>query len=120
MAYKILVCDSMAYYRMIACDALKDSEYCVIGEANNGREAVEFYAKNRPDLVLLGITMPEMDGITALKKILEIDKTAVVVMHAALGQQAQADKCIKLAAKSAVFKPYFPKRLLETLKKALS
>ena len=46
MAYKILVCDSMAYYRMIACDALKDSEYCVIGEANNGREAVEFYAKN--------------------------------------------------------------------------
>lgn len=61
-----------------------------------------------------------MDGITILKKILEIDKEAIVVMHAALGQQAQADKCIKRGAKGVVFKPYPSKRLLEALKNALS
>lgn len=119
MAYKILICDGLAYYRAIACDALQNSEYCVVAEANNGKEAVEFYVKHHPDLVLLAITMPEMDGITTLKKILEIDKAAVVVMYAALGQQAQVNECIELGAKNAVFKPCFPKRLLETLKKTL-
>lgn len=64
--------------------------------------------------------MPEMDGITTLKKILEIDRTAVVVMCAALGQQAQVNECIELGAKDAVFKPCISKRLLETLKKVLT
>ena len=120
MAKNILICDDAAFMRMMIKDILTKNGYNVAGEAENGQKAVEKYAELKPDLVLMDITMPEMDGITALKKILEIDKTAVVVMHAALGQQAQADKCIKLGAKSAVFKPYFPKRLLETLKKALS
>ena len=105
MTYKILICDHMNSYRMMAREALKNSEYCVIAETDNGKEA---------------ITMPKMDGITILKKILEIDKEAIVVMHAALGQQAQADKCIKRGAKGVVFKPYPSKRLLEALKNALS
>lgn len=120
MTYKILICDHMNSYRMMAREALKNSEYCVIAETDNGKEAIELYAEHHPDLILLSITMPKMDGITILKKILEIDKEAIVVMHAALGQQAQADKCIKRGAKGVVFKPYPSKRLLEALKNALS
>ena len=64
--------------------------------------------------------MPEMDGIATLQKLLEIDKTAVVVMYAAMGQQAQTNECLELGAKGAVVKPCTPKRLIETLKAVLA
>ena len=120
MAYNILVCDDAASQRRTACDILGKNGYLVAAEAKNGEEAVELYTKERPDLVLLDITMPLMDGIAALKKILEADKTAVVVMLAAMGQNPQADECLALGAKGFVFKPLQQRDLLDALKKALA
>ena len=119
MAYKVLVCDDAAFHRMMVCDVLKKNGYLVAAEADNGQAGVDLYAKERPDLVLLDITMPVMDGVTALKKILAMDKTAVVVMLAAMGQDSYVNECMALGAKGLIVKPIRPDRMMETLKKIL-
>lgn len=119
MAYKILVCDDAAFYRTMIRDSLSETEFLVAAEADNGEAAVELYTRERSDLVLLDISMPVMDGVTALKKILELDKTAVVVMLAAMGQDSNAKECMALGAKDFVVKPIRRDRMLETLEKAL-
>ena len=88
MAKNILVCDDAAFMRMMIKDILTKNGYNVVGEAENGAKAVEKYNDAKPDLVLMDITMPEMDGIQALKKIKEADANAKVVMCSAMGQQA--------------------------------
>jgi two-component system chemotaxis response regulator CheY len=86
MGKKILICDDAAFMRMMIKDILTKSGYEIAGEAENGKVAVEKYQETKPDLVLMDITMPEMDGIQALKKIKEIDPGATVVMCSAMGQ----------------------------------
>ena len=88
MAKNILICDDAAFMRMMIKDILTKNGYTVVGEAENGAKAVEKYAELKPDLVLMDITMPEMDGIQALKKIKEADPSATVIMCSAMGQQA--------------------------------
>ena len=80
MAKNILICDDAAFMRMMIKDILTKNGYNVAGEAENGAKAVEKYTEVKPDLVMLDITMPEMDGIQALKKIKEIDPGACVIM----------------------------------------
>ena len=88
MAKNILICDDAAFMRMMIKDILSKNGYTVVGEAENGAKAVEKYGELKPDLVLMDITMPEMDGIQALKKIKEADAGASVIMCSAMGQQA--------------------------------
>ena len=88
MAKNILICDDAAFMRMMIKDILTKNGYNVAGEAENGAKAVEKYSDVKPDLVLMDITMPEMDGIQALKKIKELDPAASVIMCSAMGQQA--------------------------------
>ena len=88
MAKNILICDDAAFMRMMIKDILSKNGYNVAGEAENGAKAVEKYNELKPDLVLMDITMPEMDGIQALKKIKESDPSALVIMCSAMGQQA--------------------------------
>ena len=88
MAKSILICDDAAFMRMMIKDILVKNGYNIAGEAENGVKAVEKYQETKPDLVLMDITMPEMDGIQALKKIKAIDANASVVMCSAMGQQA--------------------------------
>ena len=88
MAKNILICDDAAFMRMMIKDILTKNGYTVAGEAENGAKAVEKYTELKPDLVLMDITMPEMDGIQALKKIRELDPKASVIMCSAMGQQA--------------------------------
>ena len=92
MAKNILICDDAAFMRMMIKDILTKNGYTVIGEAENGLRAVEKYNELNPDLVLMDITMPEMDGIQALKKIKENDSSASVIMCSAMGQQAKENQ----------------------------
>ena len=95
MAKSILICDDAAFMRMMIKDILVKNGYNIAGEAENGVKAVEKYQETKPDLVLMDITMPEMDGIQALKKIKAIDANASVVMCSAMGQQAMVIESIQ-------------------------
>ena len=87
MAKNILICDDAAFMRMMIKDILTKNGYNIVGEAENGAKAVEKYAELKPDLVLMDITMPEMDGIEALKKIKAADANASIIMCSAMGQR---------------------------------
>ena len=119
MAKNILVCDDAAFRRMMIKDILTKNGYVVVGEAENGAKAVEKYNETKPDLVLMDITMPEMDGIQALKKIKEGDTGAMVIMCSAMGQQAMVIESIQSGAKDFIVKPFQADRVLEAVKKVV-
>ena len=119
MAKNILISDDAAFMRMMIKDILTKNGYNVIGEAENGARAVEKYNELKPDLVLMDITMPEMDGIQALKKIKENDPSALVIMCSAMGQQAMVIESIQAGAKDFIVKPFQADRVLEAVKKAI-
>ena len=117
MAKNILICDDAAFMRMMIKDILTKNGYNVAGEAENGLKAVEKYNELKPDLVLMDITMPEMDGIQALKKIKEGDPNATVIMCSAMGQQAMVIEAIQSGAKDFIVKPFQADRVLDAVKK---
>ena len=117
MAKSILICDDAAFMRMMIKDILTKNGYEVAGEAENGAVAVSKYDELRPDLVLMDITMPEMDGIQALKKIKEKDPAATVIMCSAMGQQAMVIEAIQSGAKDFIVKPFQADRVVEAVKK---
>ena len=119
MAKNILICDDAAFMRMMIKDILTKNGYNVVGEAENGAKAVEKYAELKPDLVLMDITMPEMDGIQALKKIKESDPSALVIMCSAMGQQAMVIESIQAGAKDFIVKPFQADRVIEAVKKVV-
>ncbi|MBO4265864.1 MAG: response regulator [Lachnospiraceae bacterium] len=119
MAKNILICDDAAFMRMMIKDILSKNGYNVAGEAENGAKAVEKYAELKPDLVLMDITMPEMDGIQALKKIKETDPSALVIMCSAMGQQAMVIESIQAGAKDFIVKPFQADRVIEAVKKVV-
>ena len=119
MAKNILVCDDAAFMRMMIKDILTKNGYNVAGEAENGAKAVEKYNELKPDLVLMDITMPEMDGIQALKKIKEGDPGAMVIMCSAMGQESMVIEAIQSGAKDFIVKPFQADRVLEAVKKVV-
>ena len=119
MAKNILICDDAAFMRMMIKDILTKNGYNVVGEAENGLKAVEKYSETKPDLVLMDITMPEMDGIQALKKIKELDSSATVIMCSAMGQQAMVIESIQAGAKDFIVKPFQADRVIEAVKKVV-
>lgn len=119
MAKNILICDDAAFMRMMIKDILSKNGYEVIGEAENGARAVEKYNELKPDLVLMDITMPEMDGIQALKKIKGSDPGAAIIMCSAMGQQAMVIESIQAGAKDFIVKPFQADRVLEAVKKVV-
>ncbi len=120
MGHRVLIVDDAAFMRMMLKDILTKNGYEVIGEAENGKVAVEKYKELQPELVTMDITMPEMDGITAVKKIREINPGARIVMCSAMGQQAMVIDAIQAGAKDFVVKPFQPERVVEAVRKALS
>ena len=119
MAKSVLICDDAAFMRVMIKDILTKNGYDVAGEAENGLKAVEKYNETKPDLVMMDITMPEMDGIQALKKIKAIDANASVVMCSAMGQQAMVIESIQSGAKDFIVKPFQADRVLEAVKKVI-
>ena len=119
MAKNILIVDDAAFMRMMIKDILTKNGYEVAGEAENGVVAVSKYAELKPDLVLMDITMPEKDGIQALKDIKAADAGAKVIMCSAMGQQAMVIESIQSGAKDFIVKPFDKDRVLEAVKKAI-
>ena len=113
------MCDDAAFMRMMIKDILTKNGYGIAGEAENGVVAIDKYNETKPDLVLMDITMPEMDGIQALKKIRENDPSAVVIMCSAMGQQAMVIEAIQSGAKDFIVKPFQADRVLEAVKKVV-
>lgn len=117
MDKKILICDDAAFMRMMLKDIMKRIGYGEVYEAENGKKAIEKYIEFKPDLVFMDITMPEMDGIEALKRIIAHDKNATVIMCAAIGQSPLAVETMKNGAKDVIFKPYNIERVKEIVNK---
>ncbi len=120
MSKKILIVDDAAFMRMMIKDILVKSGYEVVGEAENGAQAVEKYKELSPDLVIMDITMPEVDGIQAVKEIKKIDKNAMVIMCSAMGQQAMVIESIQAGAKDFIVKPFQADRVVDAVKRVLS
>ena len=119
MAKNILICDDAAFMRMMIKDILTKNGYNVVGEDENGAKAVEKYQERKPNLVLMDITMPEMDGIQALKAIKAADPSATVIMCSAMGQQAMVIESIQSGAKDFIVKPFQQDRVLEAVRKVV-
>ena len=119
MAKKILLVDDAAFMRKMLKDALSKNGYTDLYEAVDGADAVEKYDELKPDLVIMDITMPNMDGLEALKAIRGKDGSANVVMCSAMGQEAMVVEAIKLGALDFIVKPFKPDRILQTVKKVL-
>jgi two-component system chemotaxis response regulator CheY len=119
VAYTVMLVDDAAFMRMMLKDILANSGYQVVSEAENGAVAVEKYADVKPDITIMDITMPEMDGLQAVKEIRAIDPQAKIIMCSAMGQQAMVIEAIQSGAKDFVVKPFQPERVLEAVAKAL-
>ncbi|VBB06727.1 Hypothetical protein LUCI_1963 [Lucifera butyrica] len=117
---KVLIVDDAAFMRMMLKNILTQNGYEVIGEAATGEKGVIQYKELRPDVVTMDITMPDMDGITAVKEIKKVDPAAKIIMCSAMGQQAMVFEAIKSGAADFIVKPFQPDRVLESLRKVLA
>jgi two-component system chemotaxis response regulator CheY len=114
---RILVVDDAAFMRRMVSDVLTSGGHEVVGEAADGNEAVERYQELRPDVMTLDITMPEKDGLTALRELMALDPGATVVMCSALGQESKVLEAVKAGAKDFIAKPFEPQRVLTAIEK---
>ena len=119
MGIDILIVDDLTFIKMVLKDLLEKAGFRVVGEASDGEEALRLFEEKRPDIVLMDITMPKMDGLTALQRILEKDPEAKVIMCSALGQQRLILQAIQLGAKDFIVKPFRPERVIGSIKKTL-
>jgi two-component system chemotaxis response regulator CheY len=113
---RVLVVDDAAFMRLNLKNILKD-DFEVVGEAENGKEAVELYQELKPDIVTMDITMPVMDGLEAIKAIQDIDPDAQIVVCSAMGQQKIVIQAIEMGAKDFIVKPFKKDRVMDSLKK---
>ncbi|WP_088102084.1 response regulator [Halalkalibacter urbisdiaboli] len=116
---KVLITDDAAFMRMQLKDIISKLGHEVIGEADTGQVSVEKYKELKPDLVTMDITMPEMDGIEALREIKKVDPNATVIMCSAMGQQGMVVEAIQAGAKDFIVKPFTAERIEETFNKLL-
>lgn len=115
----VLIADDAAFMRMMIKNILTEAGFEIAGEAENGAVAVAKWKELRPDLTTMDITMPEMDGIAALKEIRGLDSNAKVVMCSAMGQQAMVIESIQAGARDFIVKPFQADRVIEAVSKAL-
>ena len=115
---KILVVDDALFMRAMLKKLLTEAGFDIAGEAENGRVAVDLYQELKPDLVMMDITMPEMDGLTALKEIVKLDPAAKVVMCTALGQERSVMEAMNAGANDYILKPFNAEKVVEALNNA--
>jgi len=119
MSARILLVDDLSFMRMVQKEILEENGYIIAGEANDGIEAVSKYKTLRPDLIIMDITMPNMNGLDAMRHIFEFDRNAKIIMCSALGQQQLIVEAIKAGVKDFIVKPFKPERILSSILKAL-
>lgn len=113
----VLIVDDAAFMRMSLKMMLERNGYQVVGEAENGEVGIKKYMELKPDLVTMDITMPEMDGITALKAIMQYDPKACILLVSAMGQQHFVMEAITSGAKDFIVKPFQEEHIVKTLSK---
>lgn len=119
MDKKIMIVDDAAFMRMTIKNCLSKAGYANLVEAADGQIALETYKRETPDLVIMDITMPNMDGIQALQAIKAVDANAKVVMCSAMGQESMVIDAIQLGAQDFIVKPFKPDRILQTVQKII-
>ncbi|MGM0653038.1 MAG: response regulator [Bacillota bacterium] len=117
MSKTVLVVDDTAFMRMTLKNMLEKNGYEVVGEGEDGAKGVELYKQLKPSLVTMDITMPNMDGITAIKEIISFDPDATVIVVSAMGQKSLVIEALNAGAKDFVVKPFQPDRIAEALAK---
>lgn len=117
MTKNVMIVDDAAFMRMKLKDILEKNGYTVVAEAQNGIEAVEKYKAEKPNLVTMDITMPEMDGVEALKEIKAFDPNAKILMCSAMGQQSMVMDAIRAGAVDFIVKPFDTERVIHALDK---
>lgn len=111
----VLIVDDTMFMRASIRQMLEANGHSVAGEASNGKEAIEKYAQLNPEIVLMDITMPDMDGLEALHHIREINPDAKVIMCTAMGQQAMVIKAVEYGASQFIVKPFEADKLLSAI-----
>lgn len=114
---RILVVDDAAFMRMMIKDILIKGGHEVVGEAKDGNDAISKYEELKPDIVTMDITMPDKDGIAAVKEIRSKNPNAKIIMCSAMGQQAMVLEAIQSGARDFVVKPFQADRVLEAIAK---
>ena len=119
MDKKIMIVDDAAFMRMMIKDSLSRNGYTNFVEAPDGQQAVEMYKVEKPELTIMDITMPNMDGIEALQAIKALDPSAKIVMCSAMGQETMVVDAIRFGALDFIVKPFKPDRILQTVAKVI-
>ena len=117
---RILVVDDAAFMRRMVIDVLQNGGHEIVGEAGNGNEALARFQELKPDVMTLDITMPEKDGLTALREIIAYDPSAKVVMCSALSQESKVLEAVKAGAKDFIAKPFQAQRVLSAIEKVVA
>lgn len=120
MMYRILIADDSLYMRLNLKNILLEAGHEVVGEATNGIEAVKQYQQLSPDIVTMDITMPQLDGVEALKQIIGFDPAANVIMLTAIGKPGKVLECLNLGAKHFITKPFEKDKVLQALDTAMA
>jgi two-component system chemotaxis response regulator CheY len=119
LSQTVLICDDAIFMRTMIGDILKQAGFQVVGEAENGQQAVERYRELKPDFVTMDIVMPDMGGIDAVREIVKEDPGAKILMCSAMGQQALVIEAIQAGARDFVVKPFQPSRVLEAVQRVI-
>lgn len=117
---EILIVDDAQFMRITLRKLLENANYKIAGEAENGLEAIELYKQLKPDLVIMDITMPVMNGIEAIQKLIAYDPEANIVVCSAMGQQRVVVEAIESGAKDFIVKPFNENNVLETIHQVLT
>lgn len=113
---KVLIVDDAAFMRVSLKTLLENHGFQIVGEAENGNTAIQKYIECKPDIVTMDITMPECNGVEALKEIMKLDPNATVVMISAMGQERMVKEAVISGAKTFILKPYSEDRVIHTLR----
>ena len=116
---RILITDDPAFMRLLLQKILTENGYEVVGEADNGKEAVRLFERHRPDLVTMDITMPILNGVEALKRIRAIDPDARVLMVSAMGQKNMVMQALREGAQGFLIKPFEKEKVLQAVAEVL-
>lgn len=120
MATKVLIVDDAVFMRTVLRKILEEEGYEVVAEAGDGKEAISKAKEHLPDVITLDITMPNMDGTTALPRILEVSPDTKVIMCSAMGQQAMVVEAIKNGARDFIVKPFQKSRVMQAIENVLA
>jgi two-component system chemotaxis response regulator CheY len=120
MARTVLIVDDVEFVRKTLAEILTEANFQVVGEAEDGAQAVEMYGRLKPDLVTMDVVMPQMSGIDATRKIVKGDKDARVVIISAMGQENLVMEAINVGARDYILKPFSGEDVVRTLERALA